>query len=129
MQLPQWHCHKIVGAAKIIAIDFGERLDLMPHGVVEVGQRWVEEKHAEVGGYYVVYEDGYASFSPAKAFLEGYSPILTEGDAAADLAGMGDKKRADRKSPPPQTEREQSVRGIGHQPAKLSVCGDHRGRA
>lgn len=28
-----------------------------------------------VGGYYVVYSDGYASFSPAQAFEEGYTRI------------------------------------------------------
>jgi hypothetical protein len=28
-----------------------------------------------VGGYFVVYEDGYESFSPAKAFEEGYTRI------------------------------------------------------
>jgi hypothetical protein len=89
MELPQYKSHKIVSAAKIVAIDFDGRLDLMPHGVVEVGADWVENRHAETGGYYVVYEDGYASFSPAKAFEDGYSPavVLTEGDAAADLAG------------------------------------------
>lgn len=88
-ELPRWRCHKIVRAAKIVAIDFGERLDLMPHGVVEVGAQWIVEKRAEVGGYYVVYEDGYASYSPAKAFEEGYSwvPVLTDADALADLAG------------------------------------------
>lgn len=75
LELPQWRCHKIVGAAKIVAIDHGSRLDLMPHGVVEVGPMWIREKHAVVGGYYVQYDDGYASFSPAKAFEEGYAPI------------------------------------------------------
>jgi hypothetical protein len=30
------------------------------------------------GDYYVVYDDGYASFSPRKAFLEGYSPARPE---------------------------------------------------
>ena len=28
-----------------------------------------------VGGYYVVYEDGYKSFSPAGAFESGYTPL------------------------------------------------------
>lgn len=33
-------------------------------------------KHnAEAGGYYVVYKDGYKSYSPAKAFEEGYELI------------------------------------------------------
>jgi hypothetical protein len=29
----------------------------------------------EVGGYYVVYKDGYRSFSPAEAFETGYEKI------------------------------------------------------
>jgi len=29
----------------------------------------------EVGGYYVVYADGYKSFSPAQAFEEGYTRV------------------------------------------------------
>lgn len=33
-------------------------------------------KHTpHVGGYYVVYTDGYKSFSPAQAFEEGYTRI------------------------------------------------------
>jgi hypothetical protein len=75
-QLPRYVSHKIVSAAKIAAIDFGERLDLMPAGtVVEVGAKWIEEKRAEVGGYYVVYEDGYTSYSPAEAFEKGYTAL------------------------------------------------------
>jgi hypothetical protein len=41
---------------------------------------WVDQeymyKHKPVaGGYYVVYKDGYKSFSPAAAFEEGYTLI------------------------------------------------------
>ena len=32
------------------------------------------------GDYFVVYDDGYQSFSPWKAFLDGYSPYNPEGD-------------------------------------------------
>lgn len=75
-QLPRYRCHKVVRAAKIVAIDHWERLDLMPYGVVEVGANWIAEKNAVVGGYFVEYEDGYTSFSPATAFEDGYRPIL-----------------------------------------------------
>jgi hypothetical protein len=34
------------------------------------------------GDFYVVYEDGYKSFSPRKAFLEGYT---AEGQSFADI--------------------------------------------
>lgn len=34
------------------------------------------EKHKpQAGGYYVVYEDGYKSFSPAEAFESGYTRV------------------------------------------------------
>lgn len=69
--LPRYQSHKVVRAAKIVAIDFGERLDLAPYGVQEVGAEWIAQKKAEAGGYYVVYEDGYTSYSPARAFEEG----------------------------------------------------------
>ncbi len=36
---------------------------------------FIQKHKPVVGGYYVVYEDGYKSFSPAKAFEEGYTRI------------------------------------------------------
>lgn len=93
VKLPQYQCHKKVRAAKIGAIEHtGEpgrwRLDLlMPAELekeyfgpawqkLEVDQSWLERFNPVVGGYYVQYEDGYASFSPAKAFEEGYTLIV-----------------------------------------------------
>lgn len=35
------------------------------------------------GDFYVVYADGYKSFSPRKAFLEGYSPESGQGRSVA----------------------------------------------
>lgn len=75
VELPRWRCHKVVHAAKIVAIDFETRLDLRPHGVVETPPGWIEQHKAVVGGYYVRYEDGYTSFSPAKAFEDGYTAM------------------------------------------------------
>lgn len=79
MDLPKYKSHKVVSAARIQGIglrqdDFGHVLDLGPHGTVNVSDTWVSEKHALTGGYYVVYEDGYASFSPYEAFNQGYTP-------------------------------------------------------
>ena len=87
-EMPKYRCHKEVSALKIKAI--------RPNAVHEVGLDTgsclleVEEpyfapvfvtadymrKHdPQPGGYFVVYEDGYKSFSPAKAFEEGYTRI------------------------------------------------------
>jgi hypothetical protein len=41
----------------------------------EVSQEYISKHKPEVGGYYVVYEGGYKSFSPADAFRGGYTLI------------------------------------------------------
>lgn len=87
-EMPKYKCQKEVWALKIAHIerrrlkeneeDDGAML-IMPadHGY---GSFWVDadfvRKHGpHVGGYYVVYKDGYKSFSPAEAFEEGYTRI------------------------------------------------------
>lgn len=40
-----------------------------------VDAAYVRKHQPQVGGYYVVYEDGYKSFSPAAAFEGGYTRI------------------------------------------------------
>lgn len=83
VEIPQYRCHKVVRAAKITAVeghveDNGMRLMLGEiGGQVDVDDIWLG-KHGQLdmpGGYYVVYDDGYTSFSPAKAFEEGYARI------------------------------------------------------
>jgi hypothetical protein len=41
----------------------------------KVDANYVHKHKPEAGGYYVVYADGYKSFSPAKAFEDGYSLV------------------------------------------------------
>lgn len=38
-----------------------------------VGEEYMDKHNPQVGGYYVVYADGYKSWSPAQAFEEGYT--------------------------------------------------------
>lgn len=79
MELPKWKCHKIVQAAKIIRIN-GDRMiveDAKGQAVamsVDGGTLFARYKPV-VGDYYVIYEDGYASISPKKAFEDGYTRI------------------------------------------------------
>lgn len=42
---------------------------------LEVDAAYVMQHNPQPGGYYVVYKDGYKSFSPAEAFEEGYTRI------------------------------------------------------
>lgn len=96
--MPRYRSHKVVRAMKITGVDTVQRREHEPmapgataHGenaVVEhaiwlsfgeqrmaVPLEWSRRHAPESGGYYVVYDDGYASFSPAKAFEEGYTLI------------------------------------------------------
>jgi hypothetical protein len=77
-KLAEYLCHKKVRAGRIIKIDTSRpvpRIYFENAQCVDVADTWVKEKRAEVGGYYVVYDDGYASFSPAAAFEDGYTLI------------------------------------------------------
>lgn len=76
-QIPQYRCHKVVRAAKITGIEPKNE-----HGITMVqtayGERMITDSQhpwPEVGGYMVIYGDGYVSFSPAKAFEDGYAPV------------------------------------------------------
>lgn len=87
-EMPKYECHKRVWALKIKAIrqTDGESnfeggswlLDVEEPGYapIEVSHRDYVLKHSPyAGGYYVVYADGYKSFSPAKAFEDGYTRV------------------------------------------------------
>lgn len=80
MNLPRYKCHKEVKAAKIVDFDQDASGDhiLILDGQVEplsVSDEYMHKHLPQKGGYYVMYEDGYESFSPAKAFEEGYTRI------------------------------------------------------
>jgi hypothetical protein len=86
-EMPRYRSHKQVWALKIAAIKRdGEGEDRETDGSavitpVEIGYapfkvsgEYMRKHTPEVGGYYVVYPDGYASWSPAGAFEDGYTP-------------------------------------------------------
>lgn len=78
-RLPMYRCHKVVRAAKILAIgSYGLRVDAGDPQIcltLRMPDDWLERHRPEVGGYLVVYEDGYKSYSPAAAFESGYGRI------------------------------------------------------
>ncbi len=100
MNLPQYKAHKIVGAAKVVELitlggRFDFRLKLETGEEVEFPQGKTDPD--PVGGYYVQYADGYTSWSPAKAFEEGYTlqpagwrdrVIAEKSDMAARLTSL-----------------------------------------
>lgn len=81
--LQDYQCHKKVKAQKISRIDlvFDTRtaqvynIQFEGGGFVDVDGSWVDQHQPRPGGYFVIYSDGYQSFSPEGAFEDGYSLI------------------------------------------------------
>lgn len=88
-EMPKYECHKIVHALKIAKIvrdgegepdrDTDGSAMITPcedgYAPFKVDFAYMVKHKPEVGGYYVVYADGYKSFSPASAFELGYTRI------------------------------------------------------
>ena len=85
--LPQYKCHKVVGALKIKAVvdstmprsEADGTRSIVPedgrYSPFHVSADYVRRHKPQAGGYYVSYEDGYESYSPAEAFESGYTLI------------------------------------------------------
>jgi len=88
-RLPAYRSHKVVRAAKILDIGSVNHATLRrltldcgsTRQCVDVSVEWVEKHSPGIGGYFVVYADGYESYSPARAFAEGYTRIDAPADA------------------------------------------------
>ena len=94
-ELPRYRCHKEVSALKIKSIVFDQPVTLGDdnsvlganltgasitpedgrYGPIHVDADYLARHKPAVGGYYVVYKDGYKSYSPADAFEDGYTLI------------------------------------------------------
>ena len=91
IEMPKYRSHKEVWALKIKSIvldsDLAKETDRETDGSAtitpeedgyapfKVDFAYVRKHNPVVGGYYVVYKDGYKSFSPADAFEEGNTRI------------------------------------------------------
>jgi hypothetical protein len=80
-EMPRYQCHKKVWALKIASIDWtpGEGGTITPvdagYAPLKVSDDFMGKHSPRVGGYYVVYDDGYKSYSPEKAFEDGYTRL------------------------------------------------------
>ena len=90
-ELPKYKSHKEVWALKINSIlrdaetakqhnreTDGSALitpDDEGYAPFKVDADYLRKHEPVAGGYYVVYKDGYKSFSPAEAFEEGYTRV------------------------------------------------------
>lgn len=88
IEMPKYQSHKKVWALKIkeIIVD-GEGQDRETNGGAmitpeeegyapfSVDREYMDKHKPQVGGYYVMYEGGYKSWSPSEAFEGGYTKI------------------------------------------------------
>ncbi len=81
VELPKYKCYKEVWALKIAEIQYHSHnkpaATIAPeesgYPNFEVNIEYLEKHNPQVGGYYVLHEDGYESYSPAQAFENGYT--------------------------------------------------------
>lgn len=86
-EMPRYRSHKEVWALKIAALEIHEdkSATIAPkdsgYAPFRTAQKWAERftGSEDDTGYYVVYADGFASWSPAKAFEDGYTRIAGHG--------------------------------------------------
>lgn len=94
--LPQYRSHKVVRAARILEVEPLQYSHLVLDGgdgtglrkvTLAISTEWLARHNPQTGGYLVVYEDGYSSYSPAAAFVEGYSLIQQTTESPTQSAG------------------------------------------
>ena len=78
-ELPRYKCHKEVSALKIkqVRLSPGGGAEIEPvedgYAKFDVDHAYLLKHEPKPGGYYIVYEGGYKSYSPANAFERGYT--------------------------------------------------------
>lgn len=108
--MQMYHCHKIVEASRMT--DVASLSDTGPDGKPYIIKHRCEattddgtfklqygDKMPQIGDYVVRYADGYVSWSPAKAFEEGYTaiPAGEAGDAMYALHALRQGKKVARR--------------------------------
>lgn len=78
--MPRYQCHKVVHALKLSEVQHeanSTKLVFLERGFAPlwVSPGWAVKHNPQAGGYLVVYQDGYQSFSPAAAFEDGYTRL------------------------------------------------------
>lgn len=79
--MPLYRCHKEVWALRLSGVgpliyeDGSAFLYPFDEAPFKVSAEYMEKHKPHAGGFYVVYKDGYESFSPAEAFEDGYTLV------------------------------------------------------
>lgn len=80
-EIPQYQCHKKVWALKIDSAAPNTKTSVggcylhfkEEFAPIFVTHEWLNKHNPRIGGYYVVFEDGYKSFIPSETFESIYS--------------------------------------------------------
>lgn len=100
---------------KIVGIDTGKDnksvLLLGPEQNIVVSNAYFNHFTPEIGGYYIRYKDGYESYSPAKAFEEGYSVMGSNGQISTQI----ENNFSYHKPTGDQPEKYELIRAIGRE--------------
>lgn len=79
VEMPRYRAHKEVWALRIVAVQPADGAAILhfenPYAPLRVSKEYVKRHDPKADGYYVRYKDGYESWSPAKAFEEGYTLV------------------------------------------------------
>jgi rRNA maturation protein Nop10 len=103
-KLPWYRSHKVVEAVRIHSIMARGEGGLSLLGSVDLGHSgygvevmvdaaYVAKHQPKTGGYYVRYEDGYESWSPADAFEGGYTAVAAAGPESTTRYTLTDEVR------------------------------------
>ena len=80
VKFQEYQSHKCVKACKIRFVskykDGSAVIELESGIQLTADSAYMNKHNPQEGGYYVVYADGYRSYSPAEAFDEGYTKIV-----------------------------------------------------
>ena len=78
-EMPKYRCHKEVHAVEIEKITYSKHYAMIypdsRFAAIRVDAEYVRKHNPQAGGYYVVYKDGYESWSPKEAFEDGYTKL------------------------------------------------------
>lgn len=87
--MKRYKCIKEVDAMQIVKMtgEYGPDKDTILHGPdgeeIRVNKAWILRHEPKIHGYYVIYKDGYTSYSPKRAFEEGYIELTDDTDTVA----------------------------------------------
>lgn len=134
-EMPVYSCHKTVWALKIcqVIVHPDNTCVLVPersdYSSIVKSPEWFERHQPHDGGYYVVYGDDYASFSPADQFELGYTEVGTYhiqmiARMAHEVNRAYCKAIGDQSQKPwadaPQWQRDSAIKGV-----ELHLSGDY----